>query len=690
MPTYKLSLFGGFDLADDQGAPITVASKKGRCLFAYLALAAGQHTHRDILAELFWGDRDDTRARRSLSQELYRLRRLFPKETHDRFHHAGDTVGLSEDFLDVDVVRFERGLDSGESEAIVAAAALYTGDLLGGLRAGQEGFDGWVRSERERLRDRTVAAWHDIVRTQMEGPTERAIESASRPLAIDPTGEAGHRALMRLYEKSGRRDMALRQYEKCKQQLSAELGIEPDSETRELHQRIGALPQRAPVEAGMNGSVPRSETTSDRAGPVPDKASIAVLPFVNMSGDPEQEYFSDGVTEDIITTLSKVKGLFVTSRGSTFTYKGRSVKVQEVGRELDASHVVEGSVRRAGDRIRVSAQLVEAATGHHLGAERYDRRLEDIFAVQDELSAEIARALEVELGSGDEAHPSPQGTDNIEAYDLFLRSREITARPTKESMLKARQLMEEAIALDPDYAPALARLAQTYAVPSQMMISETPTEDNARAYEFVGKALALDGTLAFAHGVMAQVHLWRKEYERAVAESARWTQLSPNDADGYLNRAAILTFVGRPTESLPLLDKSMRLNPHYSSVTLFGLGHAYFSLRRYEEAAENLERAWEHNPSYWITRVFLVAAWAALGKDDMARAEVRKWTEETPRPENLPYARAEDLEHLCDAVRKAGWPARVVGPRAAGVDAADSSPPESQNPKVPDKPSMPS
>ena len=192
---------------------------------------------------------------------------------------------------------------------------------------------------------------------------------------------------------------------------------------------------------------------------VPDKPSIAVLPFDNMSADPEQEYFSDGITEDIITSISKISGLFVIARNSVFTYKGRAVKVQEVGRDLGVRYVLEGSVRKAGDRVRVTAQLVETVTGHHLWAERYDRKIEDIFAVQDELSREIAAALEITLSDDERSLLAHQGTENMEAYDCLLRAKDLWMRFTRESNAEARAPYENALALDPNYAEAHAELA---------------------------------------------------------------------------------------------------------------------------------------------------------------------------------------------------------------------------------------
>ncbi|MDP6588613.1 MAG: AAA family ATPase [Alphaproteobacteria bacterium] len=258
MSSYRLNLFGGFDLRDDQGAAITIRSKKGRCLLTYLALAQGQQKPRDELAALLWGDRGDTQARRSLSQELYRLRGLFPEDMQDGFALEAESVGLNEGLFDVDVVNLERGLESGDAEV----AALYTGELLAGQEASQESFDDWLASER--LRERAISGLHEIMRARLDGPTEAALESANRVLALDPASEEAHRAVMQLHGRAGRRDLALKQYDKCHEYLAEELGIEPDGESQELYEKIETTPAPAPQVAEIPEPAPAAEKAAER------------------------------------------------------------------------------------------------------------------------------------------------------------------------------------------------------------------------------------------------------------------------------------------------------------------------------------------------------------------------------------------------------------------------------------------
>ena len=307
--------------------------------------------------------------------------------------------------------------------------------------------------------------------------------------------------------------------------------------------------------------------------PLPDRPSVAVLPFTNLSQDPAQEYFSDGVTEDLITGLSKVSGLFVIARNSTFTYKGKAVKVREVGRDLGVRYVLEGGVQRAGDRVRITAQLVDAATGYHVWAERYDREVGDIFALQDDVTQQIVEALAVKLTEAEKVRLGRVPTAVPEAYDLVLRGNEQRKRTTREGNAQARRLFAQALELDPEYAAAYAGLSWTHLQSWQFLWSPT-RESLDRARDLAERAIALDNTLADAYHLLGQVYLWQKEHDRAIRQAERAIELAPNDADGYETLAEILSWSGRAEESIGLIRHAMRLNPHYPYFYLWTLGHA--------------------------------------------------------------------------------------------------------------------
>jgi len=313
----------------------------------------------------------------------------------------------------------------------------------------------------------------------------------------------------------------------------------------------------------------RTQEAPPPALPLPDKPSIVVLPFINISEDSKQEYFSDGLTEDLTSDLSQISSLFVISRNSAFTYKGKAVKLPEVSRELGVQYVVEGSVRKAGDQVRITAQLVDATKDQHLWSERYDRPLIELFALQDEIRQKIVTALRVKLTPEEQERFQRAPTDNLEAYDFFLREEEVRLRgfyETKQELnAQARQLYEKAIELDPRYAGAYAGLGWTYFLDWFFQWNPNRAQTLERAFELEQRAVALDDSLSWAHMALGRVYVWQKQHEQAIVEAERALALDPNNADGYWNLGNILTFAGRPEEGIGMIEQGMRRNPRYSS-----------------------------------------------------------------------------------------------------------------------------
>jgi adenylate cyclase len=384
------------------------------------------------------------------------------------------------------------------------------------------------------------------------------------------------------------------------------------------------------------------------AFPLPDRPSIAVLPFVNMSGDPKQEYFSDGITEEIITALSKIPRLFVIARNSTFSYKGTPVKVQKVAEELGVRYVLEGSVRTAGGRVRITAQLIDAITGHHLWAERYDREMKNLMALQVKLTEGEQRVL---LG---------KGTDNLDAYLKLLKSGEHAARFTKEDNVLARQLAEEAIALDPGYAMAHLRLSATHLMDLMYGSTKSPKESLRLAEQLVKKALALDATLGEAHAFLGRIYLTKRQHEKAIAEGERALALAPNSDFVYAALAFTLRHAGRPEEAIALFKKAIRLNPIPPIWYLWGLGFSYFELGRYEEAIAELRRALNRAPDSQFSYMGLAAAYSKLGHEEEARAAAAEVLKINPKfslellAKTHMYKNQADFDRFVEALRKAG------------------------------------
>jgi adenylate cyclase len=393
---------------------------------------------------------------------------------------------------------------------------------------------------------------------------------------------------------------------------------------------------------------------------LPDKASIAVLPFVNMSGDPEQEYFSDGLTEEIITGLSKLPHLFVIARNSTFTYKGKAVKVQQISREMGAKYVLEGSVRSAGERVRITAQLVDGATGQHLWADRYDRELKDIFAIQDEITMNIMIALQVKLTEGEQARLQAKYTKNLDAYVKYLQAGEYLVKFSKEGTVLAKQKYQECIALEPGYAPAYGGLAVTYLQEAWHGWSETPEQSGALAMQYAQKCVALDESLSYAHAVLGIIHLVLRQWDKAIEESEIAVSLSPNSADSVVMLAITYRTVGRVEEALSMLEKAMRLNPMPPNWYLHEFGSCYRLMGRYNEAIAMLKKVLDRNPIYLNSRLNLIATFVMSGRVEDARAEAAEVLKQSPDfsverfLKDFPYKDQNIIDGLRECLLKAG------------------------------------
>jgi adenylate cyclase len=406
---------------------------------------------------------------------------------------------------------------------------------------------------------------------------------------------------------------------------------------------------------------PPVASKENMAFPLPDKPSIAVLPFTNMSGDPQQEYFSDGLTEEIITALSKVPKLFVIARNSTFTYKGKPVKVQQVSEELGVRYVLEGSVRKDGDNIRITSQLIDALTGNHLWAERYDRNLKDIFAVQDEITKKIITAMQVKLTEGEQAQTFGKGTKNLEAYLKYLQARELSNRLNSESNTLAKQLAEEAIALDPNYARAYAMLASTHQIDCWLGTSKSPKDSIAKAIELLQKSIIMDDTNAAAHALLGWIFSMTGQHDKAVAEGEKAVALNPNSAESHTYFGKILTFAGRYEESIPELKTAIRLNPIPPNAYLYSLGISYALTGNLDEAITWGEKAVRREPNSLSARLFMAAFYSRAGRDKEARIEAAEVMRINPKfslekfAKTVSYKNQEDVERIISApLRKAG------------------------------------
>lgn len=418
-----------------------------------------------------------------------------------------------------------------------------------------------------------------------------------------------------------------------------------------------------------------------RSGPnpplaLPDKPSIAVLAFANMSGDPGQDYFSDGITEDIITGLSRFSELFVIARNSSFQYKGKSPDIREVGRELGVRYVLEGSVRRAGDRVRIIAQLIDAVTGAHRWVERYDRELNDVFAVQDEVSRAIVAILVAQVNRAEAERTLLKPPATWQAYDFFMRATDvfIAARSSFNvaDLYEARRLLERSIALDPNYARAYATLSHTHLLAWIFRLDEDHLSPTAieRAYRLAWKAIQLDPNLPIAHANLGHVLSFEGQHDQSIAEFERAIALNPNFTDWRFGLT--LVRAGEPERAIQVLETHMRCDPFYVPSMPLALGIARFHLKEYSEALPLLREFASRSPNLTQGHIVLAACLAQLGRLDEARAEVaevlridRNYTIDGTQRRVSPFKHTEDAEHLFDGLRKAGLPERWLRQRAS-------------------------
>jgi adenylate cyclase len=354
------------------------------------------------------------------------------------------------------------------------------------------------------------------------------------------------------------------------------------------------------------------------AFPLPDRPSIAVLPFVNMSDDPKQEYFSDGISEEIITALSKTPKLFVIARTSSFKYKGKEVDVRTVGRELGVRYVLEGSFRKVGDKVRLTAQLLDAATGNHLWAERYDRELKDAFAIQDEITLEIIKAMQVKLTKGEQARVTGRGTKNLDAFLKALQAKEQWSLD-KKGRTKARQLAMEAISLDPNYGYPYAIVSHTHMLDVWLQSTESPEESMRLANEWIQKALVLDDLDYRIHNILSNLYIMEGKNNEAIVAAKRALELCPGGAGAYHNLGVALRFSCKFREAIPMYEKSVELDPFPPAHFFGNLSTAYRAVGRYEDAIEMAKKGLQLNPDDNFIRIDLVFAYTKLGRKDEAR-----------------------------------------------------------------------
>jgi TolB-like protein/DNA-binding SARP family transcriptional activator len=572
-PRLHLRLLGAVTVERDGGDAEPVAGKKLQALIAYLVVEHREHS-REQLAALLWGDMDDERARHNLRQALSKLRRVFD----DALVVQGDRVSFDHDVCSCDVRELHRAISAGELDL---AFGLMERELLEGLSTREDPFDGWLRKTRDRLRNEMCSALDSHLDDVLaDGQSLVAEPLLQRRLELDPTCEQAHRALMKIAWHSGRRVDAIRQYEICEHVLRSELGVEVSAETQILFESIrsGAAPGRdAPP-------VPAVAPPKQR----PDPPSVAVMAFENLA-DETDGYFADGISEDIITGLSRFGSLLVIARQSTFRLRDRELSISEIGECLGATYVVQGSVRRAKQRVRINVQLSDAVSEHLVWGQRFDLDLEDVFVAEDELIATVVSTLAGRVEAARAADVRRMPAERMDAYDRVLRGKFHHHMKTVEDCELAIGYFEQAIDRDANYALGHAWLACGLGQALGFRLADR-NELLDRAHEAAERGRRLDDSESECHRILGQVSLLKHQLPQAVHHSQRAVELNPNDDRCLAGLGEVLSFVGRSEEGVSWVRRAIRLNPFHPQRYWSHLARGLFHEGHFSDAVATLAK----------------------------------------------------------------------------------------------------
>jgi len=673
----KLNILGRFEARFPSGEIFSLPTRKTEVLLAYLALVPGPHS-RDHLSNLLWSGRSEQQARNSLRQALNALKKLFQSIEPQPLKIENTSVDLAAHSVDIDTVKLEALIEEQTPRAAAQAIKLYRGEFLEGVVVRDLNGEEWLAAERERLRKLATIALGNVLAFQLEsGEFDNAENLGEQLVSLDMLNESAWRTLMRVYAARGHRNQALMAYKRCCGILDKDLGVEPSAETRKLQGLIrdgsAAIEGRSADTQAMlaSESISAADAVFSQSPGLVEKPSIAILPFVNMSDDPEQEYFSDGITEDIITGLSKFRELFVIARGSSFAFKGQTLNLTEAAKKLGARYVLEGSVRKAGDRVRITAQLSDATTGSHLWAERYDRVIDDIFAAQDHVTQKIISTLVGRLEDESRQMAMRKSITNLTPYDYCLRGKHFWPdwRGAKENILRAREMFEKAMELDPEYASAYVGLTESYL--SEFWSSWTRDRDAAGAltFEYASKAVELDNRDSHAHMLLGFAYYTvQRNFELAEVHTQMALDLNPNDYWNCCLKCELSMCSGDFAESMHWGNEAIHRNPFLPDSCLHSMGFSEYFAERYENSIKTFAKL--SAPEIEV-KGCIAACYAQLGRDEEAAAAAaefrRRASSELTNQENWDnnswcdywsrlynFKDPEQLGHLTDGLRKAG------------------------------------
>jgi TolB-like protein len=664
MTAIEMRLLGPFEIRDIAGRPLLIRAKKNRALLAALALAPLQTLPRARMTSLLWSDRGEAQARSSLRQALRGLRTDLAPAGVAALDINDDKASLNPSHVGIDVLEFQRLSGSHDVAALRRAHSLYRGELLADTVVQDSAFDEWLTRERQRLAD--VAA--DVMERLCAHESGAArIELVKRLLALDPLREASHRLLMQAYLDADERGHALRQYEICRDILREELQIAPGEQTEALRRRC-VEPSGPQHEATSNGKAAVANGKADGALTSParqpandDRPLVAVLPLQPFGSDPEMESFCDGLTEDIITGLSRIGAIRVVARSTMFTYKGRAMDVRDVGRDLGARYVLEGSVRTSGKQTRVVAQLIDGIDGHHIWADQIDRASGEVFKLQNDFTGSVVASVQAQVILN-EGRIHADGEEHAKASRLLARAWRGFVGLTGGSLAECRVLAERVLELEPRNATAHRMLAT--AIYHQIYMGFVPWEQQAidRLFAHAKISIESDGADEYCHWAMECAYLLRGEHELAAASLRRALEINPNFALGHGSMGTVLVWSGDYDESVKSNELALRINSQDPSNFFrhFGLALAHYLALRPEKALVHARIVAQARSEWWLGQVVYAASLVQSDRLEDARRVVNKLRSRQPGGEPqldmLPFARQGDRERLSHDLGAAGLP----------------------------------
>lgn len=663
----RIRLLGGLDVTSADGQSVRFGTRKSALLFAALILAGRRGHNREGLAEGFWPGRGDAQSRNSLRQALADIRRWFPAAGDAAISIEGDqeTVALTAGPDEADVWVFERKIAGNEMADLAFAAGLYRGDVLAG-EVIPEHLEEWFGPHQVRYRQKALQM---VERLSLAPPeagaaNEMACEQlAERLLASDPTAEAAHRALMRIHIARGHENAALRQFESCRALLRKHLEVEPEAQTNALAQSLQSLDRHRQAESAHDTAQPPQPVSNP--GRPHDQPSVAVMAFDNLGGV-DDEYFADGVVEEITAALSRIRDFFVIARQSAFTYKGRFVDVRKVGRELGVTYVVEGTIRRGGDRLRISVQLVDAETRTQLWSERYEGTTDDIFEFQDRIAAQVAGAIHPAIRGAEIELAKRKPPTSMRAYDFVMRAYPNIWGRRKDTNDQAIELLKKAIAVDPAYGRAHALLAWCHASNAAYLWAEHPESElkKARAAVEAAGPIGDDPTALTAAGSALSMC---GEQERAAPFIEKALKLDPNNAWAWARHGWIAIYKDEAGHAQEPFRRAMTLSPMdpFAFNMRLGMATAMAKTGFVSDAVAIAREVIAAHPDIIMSYRYL-AAWSAMSGDlETARWAAQKLLAAQPdftieRYRSLPFFThmSEWADRVVRALKQAGLPER--------------------------------